>query len=112
LSASVLLDEADPRNPVNRRISIVVLHKDVEQSLLRGDELQVEDADALQRGLTAGESGRVAAPPTVAVTPSVAPKPAASGAPVPGASTSTSAVPASTASASVATTAPVGPAAE
>ena len=61
LAASVLLDEADARNPVNRRISIVVLHKDVEQSLLRGDELQVEDTEELQRALGLGDGGAGAA---------------------------------------------------
>ena len=54
LADSVLLDEADSRNPVNRRISIVVLHKDVEESMLRGDELQVEDGSRLQEALGAG----------------------------------------------------------
>jgi chemotaxis protein MotB len=67
LAASVLLDEADARNPVNRRISIVVLHKDVEQSLLRGDELQVEDPEQLQRALGVGEGGVPAAAVTADV---------------------------------------------
>ncbi len=66
LSDSVLLDESDPRNPVNRRISIVVLHKDVEQSMLRGDELQVEDPVDLQKalGVAGAAPGADAAPVT------------------------------------------------
>ncbi len=61
LSDSVLLDEKDARNPVNRRISIVVLHKDVEESMLRGDELRVEGSGHLQGALGLDKAGGAAA---------------------------------------------------
>ena len=50
-AASVLLDETNPRNPVNRRISIVVMNKDAEQRVLRGTELEVEDSGELKDAL-------------------------------------------------------------
>ena len=37
LSSSVLFDKANPRNPVNRRISIVVLTREAEQEALKTD---------------------------------------------------------------------------
>jgi chemotaxis protein MotB len=37
LSSSVLFDRANPRNPINRRISIVVLTKEAEQEALKTD---------------------------------------------------------------------------
>ncbi len=51
LAAASLLDEANPRNPVNRRISIVVLRKEAEERMLRGTELQVEDGNELQQAI-------------------------------------------------------------
>ena len=35
LASSVLFDPADPLNPVNRRISILVMNRDAEDRLLR-----------------------------------------------------------------------------
>jgi len=35
LASSVLFDPADPRNPVNRRISIIVMNREAEDRLLR-----------------------------------------------------------------------------
>ncbi len=60
-AASILMDEANPRNPVNRRISIVVMNKESEQRLLRGTELEVEDSAELQRALSGAPSGEAAA---------------------------------------------------
>ena len=47
LSSSVLFDPNDPLNPVNRRISIVVLNKRTEMAILQEDspEVEVEDED-------------------------------------------------------------------
>jgi len=45
LSSSVLLDKADPLNPVNRRISIVVLTKKAEESMLM-DAMPLPPKDA------------------------------------------------------------------
>ncbi|KAF1014168.1 MAG: Motility protein B [Stenotrophomonas maltophilia] len=41
LSSSVLFDQADPQNPINRRISIVVMTKAAEQAALAGAGPQV-----------------------------------------------------------------------
>ena len=45
LASSVLFDPADPINPVNRRISILVMNRDAEDRLLRvtGDEEEVAE---------------------------------------------------------------------
>lgn len=43
LASSILFDKADPTNPVNRRISIVVMNKRTEEALMRdGNSLAVE----------------------------------------------------------------------
>jgi len=41
LSSSVLFDKADPQNPINRRISIVVMTKAAEEAALAGAGPQV-----------------------------------------------------------------------
>ncbi len=38
LASSVLLDKENPENPANRRISIVVMNKKMEEAALRGDD--------------------------------------------------------------------------
>jgi chemotaxis protein MotB len=50
LSSSVLFDPNDPLNPVNRRISIVVLNKRTEMAILQesGPELDIEDEEELE----------------------------------------------------------------
>jgi chemotaxis protein MotB len=52
LASSVLFDASDPNNPVNRRISIIVMNRDAEDRLLR---LKTDDeepaADAIQEAL-------------------------------------------------------------
>ena len=48
LSSSVLFDKADPQNPINRRISIVVMTKQAEEAALKTDvaaEAPAEPAD-------------------------------------------------------------------
>jgi chemotaxis protein MotB len=37
LSSSVLFDKRDPQNPINRRISIVVMTREAEEAALKGD---------------------------------------------------------------------------
>jgi len=48
LASSMLFDQADPLNPVNRRISILVMNRDAEDRLLRvtGDEEEVAELSA------------------------------------------------------------------
>ncbi len=50
-AASMLLDETNPRNPVNRRISILVLNREAERRILRGAETEVEDGVGLEQAL-------------------------------------------------------------
>jgi len=58
---TVLFDKAQPYNPINRRISIVVMNKETEDALLRdGEEPVAEISDAEQ--LKAGEPLHGAAP--------------------------------------------------
>jgi chemotaxis protein MotB len=58
LSSAVLFDKTDPFNPINRRISIIVLNKKAEEAAQHdGGEVQVdaENGDA-QKALGAGEA--------------------------------------------------------
>ncbi len=68
LSSSVLFDKQNPRNPVNRRISIIVLTHEAEQSALRTDvpvsEQEMNPGDGA--GRAAGESGQPASGPAPA----------------------------------------------
>ena len=65
LAAAVHLDRKDPFNPINRRISILVMNKRTEESLLRdgGASLDVpaEDADAAARAVAGATGGGIAA---------------------------------------------------
>ena len=45
-SSTVLFDPADPFNPQNRRIGIVVLNKKTEEAILRDGKLPETDAAA------------------------------------------------------------------
>lgn len=75
LSSSVLFDKADPRNPINRRISIVVLNEAAERAARETDTPEPElpetdspapgtDADAAQVEPTASEPAPSDAAPT------------------------------------------------
>lgn len=70
LSSAVLFDKNDPYNPVNRRISIIVLNKKAEEAAQHDGgtvELDAEKGDA-QKALAA--SGVIAAPaPAIATSP-------------------------------------------
>jgi len=56
LASTVLYDKADPYNPINRRISIIVMNKRTEEAILRdgkvaevgGDDAAQQAADAMQ----------------------------------------------------------------
>ena len=65
LAAAVHLDRKDPFNPINRRISILVMNKHTEESLLRdgGSSLDVpaDDADAAVRAVAGATGGGIAA---------------------------------------------------
>jgi len=91
LSSAVLIDQQNPLNPINRRISIIVMNKKAEESATReggsalniGDEKQAEPA--LQQGAGIAPpvpvpGGQTAAPASPAMPP--APVAAQSAAPV------------------------------
>ncbi|QNH18470.1 motility protein MotB [Xanthomonas sp. SS] len=71
LSSSILFDKQNPDNPINRRISIVVMTKDAEDAALAGSDHAValgqrqNDADTKMPDLSAGAA---AAPPVRAAT--------------------------------------------
>jgi chemotaxis protein MotB len=67
LASSVLFDKAHPENPINRRISIVVMTKQAEEDALKTDTAAATDV----RPETPGAPGAAVAPPTAA--PAAAP---------------------------------------
>jgi chemotaxis protein MotB len=106
LSSSVLFDKSQPQNPINRRISIVVMTKQAEQAAL------ATDVAAAEVPATAAPAGgpEVAPPSPVGTAPSAAgPSASAAGAsaPAPAASSTPAALPAPAARATPATTTPV-----
>jgi len=55
LADSSLLDKEDPRNPLNRRISIIVLNKIAEERLLRaGGEIEAGAPEAVSEAMSSG----------------------------------------------------------
>lgn len=58
LGSTVLFDKNDPLNPVNRRISIVVLNKKTEKAILNEDEQEV-DLQELEDGLAPIEKAAI-----------------------------------------------------
>ena len=76
LADSSLIDKEDPRNPLNRRISIIVLNKIAEERLQRaGGEIEAGDPEEV------GESLQQEAPPASAGTSSAGPGPEVTAAP-------------------------------
>jgi chemotaxis protein MotB len=52
LGSAVLLDPADPFNPINRRVSIIVMNRKAEEAALKdGGVLQAEDAQDVREGV-------------------------------------------------------------
>ncbi len=54
LGPSVMFDADNPRNPMNRRISIAVLNRDAEESVYRGPEIDAPDAATAEAALDGG----------------------------------------------------------
>jgi chemotaxis protein MotB len=54
LSSSVLFDKTDPRNPINRRISIIVMNKAAEEAVRRGNSREPDASDDDPRASSAG----------------------------------------------------------
>ncbi|MDR2188645.1 MAG: flagellar motor protein MotB [Azonexus sp.] len=60
LASTVLFDINDPLNPVNRRISIVVLNRKTERAIVQeiGPEASISDAEAINDSLTPPGTGQ------------------------------------------------------
>jgi chemotaxis protein MotB len=72
LASSAPFKAADPQDASNRRISIIVMNKEVEARLMRGGgQIEVEDADELADAVNPGDS-----PDTAASSAAAAPAPA------------------------------------
>ena len=73
LSSVVLFDKDNPRNPINRRISIIVMTKQAEESALRTDTKDAGQIDAGVPAATDATSAPEAAPAAGASAPMAAP---------------------------------------
>jgi chemotaxis protein MotB len=51
LSSAVLYDKADPLNPINRRISIIVMNKKAQERIERNTSIEAGNAESLQKGI-------------------------------------------------------------
>ncbi len=82
LASSVLFDRANPYNPINRRISIIVMTKSAEATALSTDAPDVEAArEAIESGAAlATPTNAAPADAAAAGTPAPAPAPAAAAA--------------------------------
>ena len=59
LASTVLYDKQDPYNPINRRISIVIMNKKTEEAILSdGKAVDVEDAQAAETAAAAAPAAR------------------------------------------------------
>ncbi len=63
LASTVLYDKEDPYNPINRRISIVVMNKRTEEAILRDGAPPTPDASAEAASVDAGNSAQPVAAP-------------------------------------------------
>ncbi len=86
LASSVLFDRIDPQNPINRRISIVIMTKQAEEDALKTDtvaaaavgEAPADSTPAPPLAPVNGTPAAPAPPPPVAATPAKSPAPAQS----------------------------------
>lgn len=54
LSSAIMLDNNDPFNPINRRISLIVLNKETEDAIIQGDKpLEISNKAQVSSGLEA-----------------------------------------------------------
>jgi len=80
LSSAVLFDKGDPRAPINRRISIIVLTKQAEEAALKSDSMAAVDPTQLPHALA--PAGAAPAPVTASGAASAATPTATAAAPV------------------------------
>lgn len=93
LSSAVLFDKENPLNPINRRISIIVLNKETEDAILH-DEGKLDQTNAEAQAVAPP-----ATPPAAAVVPEATPPPAAENKPLSGAAATAAAASAAAAAA-------------
>jgi chemotaxis protein MotB len=77
LSSSVLFDKENPRNPINRRISIIVMTQQAEEAAAKSDAVAPQAMDAAPAAATAAQSTAE----TAAAIPASAPAPTPAAAP-------------------------------
>jgi chemotaxis protein MotB len=108
LSSSVLFDKAEPQNPINRRISIVVMTKQAEQAALATDVASAETPPAPRPAAPAGAPEAAPTPPALgtAAAPSANASPAAQPSAPPAANASPGIQPAAAPSANATPAAP------
>ena len=76
LASSVLFDRQNPNNPINRRISIIVMTKSAEATALSTDAPSVEDArEAIESGAAANAPAATESPDAVAAAAAAAQAP-------------------------------------
>jgi len=74
LSSAVLFDSADPLNPINRRISIIVLNKKAEDSITQENKkVDVSDKESAQEAVETAVNAQQVKPAPVAPAAPVAP---------------------------------------
>ncbi|MNJ95996.1 Motility protein B [compost metagenome] len=74
LSSAVLFDSADPLNPINRRISIIVLNKKAEDSITQENKkVDVNDKESAQEAVETAVNAQQVKPAPVAPAAPVAP---------------------------------------
>jgi chemotaxis protein MotB len=66
---SVLFNESSPRDPANRRISIVVLNREAEQRMLKGAEVSVDSGESMGGAIESPQN----LPPAANEAPALAP---------------------------------------
>ncbi len=77
LSSAVLFDASDPYNPINRRISIIVMNKKTEESITKENRtIDVVNEETAKETVENSVNGAAIAPPAAVRVP-VAPAPAA-----------------------------------
>jgi chemotaxis protein MotB len=75
LSSAVLFDKSNPYNPINRRISIIVLNKETEDAILHDEgKLDQTTADAQQSGDMAAKPATPPVSPAAPAAPDIKPK--------------------------------------
>jgi chemotaxis protein MotB len=73
LSSAVLFDKDQPQNPINRRISIIVMNKKAEEAAQQDGGTVQLDAESGDVGATLGASGVPPTTPAVQELPPIQP---------------------------------------